>query len=260
MIGFLGGDDRGIGGKHEMNTGVGDEVGLELSDVDVEGAVESEGGSEGRDNLGDESVQVGVGGSLDVELSSADVVDGFVVEHDGDVGVLEEGVGAQDGVVRFDDRVRNLRGGVDCEAEFGFFAVVDGESFEKEGAETGSSSSSDGVEDEEALETSAVVSELSDSVEGEVDDFLADGAVASGVVVCGVFLSGDELLRVEELSVCAGSDFVDDGGFEIEEDASGDVLAGSCFGEECVKGVISTSNGFVGRHLSVGLNSVFKTE
>ena len=61
---------------------------MELSDVDVEGAVESEGSSEGRDNLSDESVQVCVGGSLDVELSSADVVDGFVVEHDSDVGVL----------------------------------------------------------------------------------------------------------------------------------------------------------------------------
>jgi len=33
--------------------------------------------------------------------------------------------------------------------------------------------------------------------------------VTSGEVVGGVFLSGDELLGVEELSVGAGSDFID---------------------------------------------------
>jgi len=86
-----------------VDTGVGDEVGLELSDVHVEGTVEPQGGGEGGDDLGDESVEVGVGGSLDVEVSSADVVDGLVVEHDGNVGVLQEGVGGEDGVVGFND-------------------------------------------------------------------------------------------------------------------------------------------------------------
>ncbi len=169
-------------------------------------------------------------------------------------------MGAQDGVVGFDDCVGDLRGGVDGEAELGLLAVVDGESFEKEGAETGSSSSSDCVEDEEALETSAVVGELSDSVEGEIDDFLANGAVASGVVVGGVFLAGDELFGVEKLSVGAGSDFVDDGGFEIEEDTSRDVLSSSGLGEEGVEGVVSSSDGLIGRHLSVGLDAVFQAE
>ena len=86
-----------------MDTGIGDQVGLELSDVDVKGTVESERGSEGRDNLGDKSIQVCVGGSLDIEVSSADIVDGLVVEHDCNISVLEEGVGREDGVVGFND-------------------------------------------------------------------------------------------------------------------------------------------------------------
>ena len=53
-----------------MDTGVGYQVSLELSDIDVEGTVESEGGGERGDNLGDDSVQVSVGWSLDVEVSS----------------------------------------------------------------------------------------------------------------------------------------------------------------------------------------------
>lgn len=86
-----------------MDTWVWDQVGLEFSDIDVEGTIETEGGSQGGDDLGDKSVQVGVGWSFNVELSSADIVDGFVVEHDGDIGVFQKGVGGQDGVVWFND-------------------------------------------------------------------------------------------------------------------------------------------------------------
>jgi hypothetical protein len=78
-----------------MDSGVGHQVGLEFSDIDVEGTIESKGGSQGGDDLGDESVQVGIGGSLNVEVSSADIVDGFVVEHNGDISVFEERVSGE---------------------------------------------------------------------------------------------------------------------------------------------------------------------
>jgi len=260
VVGLLSGDDGGIRREHEVNSGVGDEVGLELGDIDVEGTVESEGGSQRGDDLSDESVQVGVGGSLNVEVSSADVVDSLVVEHDGDVGVLKEGVGGEHGVVGLNDGGGDLRGGVDGEAELGLLAVVDGESLEEERAETGAGTTTNGVEDEEALEASALVSELSDSVEAEVDDFLADGVVATGEVVGGVLLAGDELLGVEELSVGAGSDLIDDGGLEIEEDAARDVLASTSLGEEGVEGIVATANGLVGGHLTVRLDTVLEAE
>ena len=51
MVGLLGGDDGGIGREHEMDTWVGDEICLELSNINVKGTVESEGGGEGRDDL-----------------------------------------------------------------------------------------------------------------------------------------------------------------------------------------------------------------
>jgi len=116
------------------------------------------------------------------------------------------------------------------------------------------------VEDEEALEAGAVVGELADAVEAEVDDFLADGVVAAGVVVGGVFLAGDELLGVEELAVGAGADLVDDGGLEVEHNAAGDVLAGAGFGEERVVGVILNTDGLVGGHGTVGLDTVLEAE
>jgi len=110
------------------------------------------------------------------------------------------------------------------------------------------------------LETSALIGELSDSVEAEIDDFATDGVVTSGEVVGGILLSGDELLGVEQLSVGSGSDLIDDGGFEIEEDGSGDVFAGTGLGEEGVEGVVTTTDGLIGGHLTVRLNSVLEAE
>jgi len=82
---------------------------LELSQIDVERSIESEGCGDGRYDLSDESVQVGVCWSLDVEVTSADIVDSFVVNHEGTVGVFQCGVGCQDRVVRLNHCSRYLR-------------------------------------------------------------------------------------------------------------------------------------------------------
>jgi hypothetical protein len=260
VVGLLSGDDGSVRGEHEMDPGVGDKVGLEFSDINVEGTVESERGGEGRDDLGDQSVQVGVGGALDVEVSAADIVHGLVVEHDGDVGMLEERVGGQDRVVGLNDGGRHLGGGVDGESELGFLAVVNGESLEEERSETGSGTATNSVEDEEALESSALVGELADSVEAEIDDLTSNGVMSTGEVVSGIFLSGDELLGVEQLSVSSGADLIDDSGLEIEEDSAGDVLAGTGLGEEGVEGIVTTTDSLIGGHLTIGLNSVLEAE
>ena len=119
-----------------MDSWVWDQVGLELGDIDVEGTIESEGGSEGGDNLSDESVQVGVGWSLDIEVSSADIIDGLVIKDDSDIGVLKKGVSGEDGVVWLDNGGGDLWGWVDGETELGFLSVVDGKSLEEERSET----------------------------------------------------------------------------------------------------------------------------
>ena len=53
------------------------QVGLELSEIDVEGTIESERSGDWGHDLTNKTVQVGVGGALDVEVTSADVVDGL---------------------------------------------------------------------------------------------------------------------------------------------------------------------------------------
>jgi hypothetical protein len=110
------------------------------------------------------------------------------------------------------------------------------------------------------LETSALICELSDSVEAEINDFFTDGVMTSGEVVGGIFLSGDELFRMEELSVGSGSDFINNGWFQIEENASWHVFTSSSLGEESVEGVITTSDRLVGWHLTVWLDTVLQAE
>jgi len=243
-----------------MDSGVGDQVSLEFSDIDVEGTIESEGSSQRGDDLSNKSVQVGVGWSFDIELSSADIVDSFVVEHDSDVSVFKEGVSGQDGVVRFNDGSGDLGTGVDGETELGLLTVIDGKSFEEERSETGSGTTTDGVEDHESLETGTVISELSDSVKCKINDFLTDGVVTSGEVVGSIFFTGDKLFGVEKLSVGTSSYFIDDGRFKIKEDRSGDVLSGTSFGEEGVESIITTTDSLVRGHLTIGLDTVLEAE
>jgi len=174
--------------------------------------------------------------------------------------MLEKRMSGEDGVVWLNNGGGDLWGWVDGETKLGFLTIIDGKSFEKEGSETGTGSSTDGVEDEETLETSTLIGKLSDSIEAEIDDFLTNGVMSSGEVVGSIFFTGDKLLWMEELSVSSGSDLIDNCWLEIEEYSSWDVLTSTGFGEEGVESVITTTDGFIGWHLTVWLDSVLKAE
>lgn len=58
------------------------------------------------------------------------------------------------------------------------------------------------------LKPRAVVGETTDTVQGEVDDLLADGVVPARVVVRGVLLARDHLRRMEQVLVHAGAHLI----------------------------------------------------
>jgi len=115
------------------------------------------------------------------------------------------------------------------------------------------------MEDEESLESGALIRRFADAIEDEVDELLADGVMAASVVVRRIFFACDQLFGVEELTVGSSPDFIDDGGFQVNEDGAGNVLSGASLAEEGVEGIVSTADGLVGRHLAIGLNSVLET-
>ena len=152
----------------------------------------------------------------------------------------------------------NLGTRVDAESKLGLLSVVNRKSLGKESSKTRSRSSSNGVEDEESLKTGTLIGELSHTVEHEINDLLTDGVVSTSVVVRGILLSGDELLGMVQLSVGSRANLVNDGGLEIDENTSGDVLSSSGLREEGVESIITSSDGLVRGHLSVRLDSVLK--
>ena len=114
------------------------------------------------------------------------------------------------------------------------------------------------MEDKESLKTSTVVSKLSGSVKDKVNDLLSDGVMSTGIVVGSIFLSGDQLLRVVQLSVGSSSDLINDGGLQVDVDSTGDMLSSTSLREEGVEGIISSSDGLVRGHLTIRLDTVLK--
>merc|ERR1719432_485297 len=256
MVGLLRRDNGSVGDQGEVDPGVGHQVGLELSQVHVQGSVEPQGGSDGGHNLPDQPVEVGVGWPLYVQVATADVVDGLVVNHEGTVGVLQSGVGGQDGVVGFNNGSGDLGCRVDGELELALLSVVHRQPLHEKGGKARSGATAEGMEEKESLESSASIGQLPDSVQNKVNNLLSDRVVSSGVVVGGILLSVDELLGVVELTVCSASGLVDDSWLQIDEDCSWDMLASASLGEEGLEGVIP--EGLVGGHVTVELDAMLK--
>src|SRR6266404_827215 len=82
-------------------------------------------------------------------------------------------------VVRLNHRGRQLRCGIHAEFELRFLAIICRETLEKEGTEARAGTTTEGVEDEEALEASAVVRQPTDLVHGWIDKFFPNGIVAA---------------------------------------------------------------------------------
>lgn len=105
----------------------------------------------------------------------------YKTDHERTVGVLECGMSCQDGVVWLNDGVRESGGRVYTELEFGLLAVVGRKTFKNESTETGTSSTTERVEDKEALKTVTVVGQTAQAVHDVINLLLSDGVVATGI-------------------------------------------------------------------------------
>jgi len=178
--------------------------------------------------LSDQPVEVLVAWSLNAKVAAADVVDGLVVDHEGAVGVLEGGVGGEDGVVWLDNRGGDLWSWVDTEFKLALLSVVDRETLHEECTETRTSTTAERVEDQETLKTRAVVSDPADLVQDFVNELLSDGVVTTSVVVRSILLAGNHLVRVEERAVSASADNIDDVWLQVAVDGTWNVFAIAC--------------------------------
>merc|ERR1719210_2610525 len=189
VVGLLSRDDRSIGHQRKMDPRIGDQVGLELGQVNIECTIKAKRGGDGGDNLTDQTVEVGVSWTVDIQVSAANVVNGLIIDHESTVRVLKGCMGGQDGVVGLNNSSGNWGSGVDSELELRFLSVVNGKTLHEKRRKSGSGATAERVEDKESLKTGALVGKLPDSI--QIDNLLTDCVVSPSVVVSSIFLSGD---------------------------------------------------------------------
>ena len=72
----------------KVDSGVEHQVGLEFSQIDIQGLIKPERSSDGGHNLANKAVQVSVGWALNIKILTTDVIDGLVIHHEGTIRVL----------------------------------------------------------------------------------------------------------------------------------------------------------------------------
>mmetsp|Transcript_19232 Transcript_19232/g.39751 ORF Transcript_19232/g.39751 Transcript_19232/m.39751 type:complete len:455 (+) Transcript_19232:1621-2985(+) len=254
---FLG-DNGGIGRQHEMNTRVGHQVCLEFGDIHIQSTIKAKGSSEGRDDLGNQTIQVGVGRVLNSQVAGAHIVKSFVIQGEGTISVFQKSMGGQDTVVGFNNRGTDLGRGGQGEGKLGLAAIVHTQALQQQTSKSRTCSSSGGMEDQEPLQSGTVIRELADTVQDRVDNFLSSGVMATGVVVGSIFLSIDDLFRMVKVLVGSTAYFITDRWFQVSVDRTGNVLSRGSLTEEGVEGVILFTWSGVRGHFARGFDPMLE--
>ena len=219
------GRERREADHEEVETRERDHVHGDLAQVAVELTREAEAAGHAGHGGGHQVVQVTVGRGGQLQGAEADVVQGLVVEDHDLVGVLDQLVDGERGVVRLDDGVGHLGGREDREGHHDAVGVLLADLGDQEGAHTRAGAATERVGDLEALEAVAALGLLADDVEDGVDELGALGVVALGPVVAGAGLAEDEVVGAEELAEGAGADGVHGARLEVHQDGAGHVAA-----------------------------------
>jgi hypothetical protein len=225
------GGQRSETNHEEMESGEGDQVNSQFSQIGVQLTGESQTAGNTGHGSRDQMVQITISGGGELKSSEADIVEGFVIDDLDFIGVFDQLMDGKGGVVGFNDGIRDLGGGEDGEGFHDSVGVFFSDLGDQEGTHTGTGTTTEGVGDLETLEAIATFSFLSDDVEDGVDEFSTFSVVTLGPVVTSTGLTEDEVVRSEELTEGASSNGVHGTGFKIHEDGSGDISATSSFVE-----------------------------
>jgi len=213
----------------EMETWEWNHVDGELSEIGVELTRESEASGHTRHGGGDQVVQVTVCWGGELEGSEANVVEGFVVNAVCLVGVFDQLVDGEGGVVWFDDGVGHLWRWDNGEGVHDSVWVFLSDLGDQKCTEARAGAATEGVCELETLEAIAAFGFLSDDIEDRVDEFGTFCVMTLGPVVTGTRLSEDKVIWTEDLAEWTRSDGVHGTWFKIDQDGSWHVLAAGGF-------------------------------
>lgn len=130
-----------------MEAGEGDKVHRQLAQVCVQLTREAQTARDAGHDHGDEVVEVTERGGSELECTEADVVQRFVIQDHAFVGVFDELVNGQGGVVGLHHRIRHLRRGDHREGKHHAVGVLLADFGDEESTHTGAGAASKGVGD-----------------------------------------------------------------------------------------------------------------
>jgi hypothetical protein len=177
----------------------------------------------------DQVVKITISGGGKLKGSEADIIESFVINTHNLISVFDELMDWKGGVVWLNDGIWDLGGWDDWEGSHDSVGIFFSDLGDEEGSHTWSSTTTEWVGDLESLEAVATFSFLSNNVENWINEFSTLGIVTLGPVVTGTTLSEDEVVRSEELTEWASSDWVHCAWFQVHKDGSGDVSSTSSF-------------------------------
>jgi len=204
-------------------------VDSQFSEIGVQLTWESEAGGDAGHGGGDEVVQVTVGWGGEFQGSETDIVEGFVINAVGLVGVFDQLMDGEGGVVWFDDGVRDLWRWDDGEGVHDSVWVFFSDFGDEQSSHTGSGTTTQRVSELKTLKAIARLGLLSHNIQNTVDELGSLGVVTFGPVVTGTGLTEDEVIWSEDLTEWTGSNGVHGTWLEIDEDSSWNVFTAGGF-------------------------------
>merc|ERR1712072_435523 len=144
LLGSAGGEG-GEPGEEEVEAGEWDEVDTKLAEVGVELTGETEAASDTGHAGGAQMVEVTVGRGGELQGTEADVVQGLVVKAHALVGVLDQLVDREGGVVRLNDSVGHLWRWHDREGKHHTVGVLLADLRDEEGSHPSTGTATEGV-------------------------------------------------------------------------------------------------------------------
>jgi hypothetical protein len=192
----------------------------ELTEIRVELTWETEASRGARHDEGHKVVKITVVWSGELKSTEADVVQGLVIDAEGLLGVLNKLVNGESSVVWLNNGIGHLWGwnhGVGGDHAIWVLLTDLGD---QECSETGTSTTTEGVDKLETLSAVARLSLLTDDIEDGVNELSTFGVVTLGPVVTGTRLAENEVVWAEELTESTGAHGVHGSWLKIDENGT----------------------------------------
>lgn len=154
----------------------------------------------------------------------------LVIDTEGLVGVLNQLVNGESGVVGLDNGVGDLGGGNNGESGHHAVGELLTDLGDQECTHTGTGTTTEGVGDLETLEAVASLGLAADNIDDLVDELGTLGVVTLSPVVTSTGLTEDEVVGAEKLAEGTGADSVHGTGLQVDEDGTGNVLVTTSLG------------------------------